>query len=155
MPVAQSKKTINRWHEKFSDLFQKTGFDISCKQSPKEAVCMNVKPFFLLKKKISNIIKLLSIEFTLSVVKVKLETISYWFGARAIQTHYCQTLLKPVSQWYGIFPPASCIKGHSPIRWIISLWSAWYTVLKAGKHQKPCFYCNWTYVLSCSSKLAY
>ena len=35
MQVSHSKKTINRRHfEKFSELFQTTRFDISCKLSP-------------------------------------------------------------------------------------------------------------------------
>ena len=47
----------------FSDLFQKTGFDIF------------MQTLFSERKKLKKI-KLLSVEFVLSVVKVKLETIS-------------------------------------------------------------------------------
>ena len=49
----------------FSHLFHKTGFDISCKLSPKKILFSEKK----------SIIKLLSVEFALSVVTVKLETI--------------------------------------------------------------------------------
>ena len=68
MPVAQSTDDILKY---FSDLFQKTIFDISCKLSPKKTVCTKCQT--LLSEKIN---KLLSVEFTLSVVKDKLETIS-------------------------------------------------------------------------------
>ena len=66
----------------FSDLFQKTGFDITCKLSPKETVCMKCQILFSQKKKKKKKKKkndhqiLASVEFTRSVVKVKLETIS-------------------------------------------------------------------------------
>ena len=42
--------------------------------SPKETVCMKCQTLFFEEEK--NIIKLLSVEFALSVVKVELETVS-------------------------------------------------------------------------------
>ena len=73
MPVAQAKKkkSTDDILKYFSHLFQKSGFDISCKLSPKEIVCMKCQT--LLSEKI---IKLLDVEFALTVVKVKLETVS-------------------------------------------------------------------------------
>ena len=73
MSVAQSKnkkKTTDNILKYFSHLFQKTGFDISCKLSPKETVCLKYQTLFSKK----NIIKLLSVEFAMRMVKVKLET---------------------------------------------------------------------------------
>ena len=78
MPAAQSKNKKSTddilifffFFFFFSDLFQETGFDISCKLS--QTVCMKYKILFPGEK---IIIKLLSVEFALSVVTVKLETI--------------------------------------------------------------------------------
>ena len=75
MPVTQlKKKKINRQHFEiffFSNLLKKTGFDISCKLSPKETVCMKCQILFSEKN-----IKLLSVELALTMVKGELETIS-------------------------------------------------------------------------------
>ena len=47
------ENNVNRRHFEiyFSDLFQKTGFDISCKLSPKETVCMKCQTLFPEQKK--------------------------------------------------------------------------------------------------------
>ena len=72
MPVTIKRKKrsaddiLKKKKKKKSDLFQKTEFDISCKLSP---VCMKCQTLFSKKKKKK--IKLLSVEFALSVVKVK------------------------------------------------------------------------------------
>ena len=75
MSIAQSKEKINRRYFEilFSYLFQNTGFDISCKLSHKETVCMKCQTLF---SEVEKNIKLLSVEFALSLVKVKFETIS-------------------------------------------------------------------------------
>ena len=71
MPVAQSKKQKLKDDilKHFSDLFQKTGFDISCKLSSLHEMSNPVFYIYIY------IFKLFSVEFSLSVVKVKLETI--------------------------------------------------------------------------------
>ena len=65
MPVAQLKKKINRRHLKyFSDLFQKTGFDISCKLFLKETLCLKCQTLFSEKKKKKKKKKNLQFEFS-------------------------------------------------------------------------------------------
>ena len=53
----------------FSYFFQQIGFDISCKLSLKETICMNVKAYFLGRNK-KNIINLPSGEFAQRAAKV-------------------------------------------------------------------------------------
>ena len=47
----------------FSYFSQKIGFDISCKLSPKETICMNCQSLFSGENKKRNVISLLSAEF--------------------------------------------------------------------------------------------
>ena len=55
----------------FSYFFQKTGYDISCKLSPMEAICMKRQILFSGKNK-KNIISLSSAENAQRVVKVNI-----------------------------------------------------------------------------------
>ena len=52
-----------------SYFFQKIGFDISCKLSPKETICMKCQSLFSGKNK-KNIVKLLSVEFVQGVLRL-------------------------------------------------------------------------------------
>ena len=65
-------KIFSRQHFEifFSYFFQKTGFDISCKLSPEETICMKCQILFTGKNK-KNIINLSSAENAQRVVKVK------------------------------------------------------------------------------------
>ena len=55
----------------FSYFYQKTGFDISCKLSPVETICMKCQSLFSEKDK-KNVINLSSAESAQRVVKVKM-----------------------------------------------------------------------------------
>ena len=58
----------------FSYFSQKTGFDISCKLSPLETICMKCQILFSRKNK-KTIINLLSAELAQRVVKVNMATV--------------------------------------------------------------------------------
>ena len=68
-------KTYSRKHFEifFLFFFQKTGFDISCKLSPVETICMKCQILFSrkIKKKKKNVINLSPAEFAQIEVKVK------------------------------------------------------------------------------------
>ena len=63
----------------FSYFSQKTGYDISCKLSPKETICMKCRILFSGKNK-KNIINLSSAENAQRVVKVKLNACFLEYG---------------------------------------------------------------------------
>ena len=70
----------------FSDFSQKTGFDISCKLPPLEAICMKSLILFSGKSK-KNVISLSSAELVQRVVKVKVNFHKSKISISAVHFH--------------------------------------------------------------------